>query len=58
LAGAGSLLNVALLHIAPRAGDLAFNRRLIEDAIVRAAAEGSDWVITPELSVCATPSNP
>jgi predicted amidohydrolase len=48
----GDRLHVALLHIAPRAGDLAFNRRLIEDAIVRAAAEGSDWVVTPELSVC------
>jgi 5-aminopentanamidase len=49
---AGDLLHVALLHIAPRAGDLAFNRRLIENTIVRAAAERSDWVITPELSVC------
>jgi predicted amidohydrolase len=47
-----NLLNVALLHIAPRAGDLAFNRLLIEDAIVKAAAEGSHWVITPELAVC------
>jgi predicted amidohydrolase len=48
----GDQLHVALLHIAPRAGDLAFNRRLIENAIVIAAAKGSDWVITPELSVC------
>jgi predicted amidohydrolase len=47
-----SLLNVALLHLAPRAGDLTFNRLLIEDAIEKAAAEGADWVITPELSVC------
>lgn len=45
-------LDVALLHIAPRAGDLAFNRRLIEDAIVTAAAGGADWIITPELAVC------
>ena len=45
-------LNVALLHIAPRPGDLEFNRRLIEDAIVTAAAQGSHWVITPELAVC------
>ena len=49
---ANNLLNVALLHIAPRAGDLAFNRLLIEDAIVTAAAQGSHWVITPELAVC------
>jgi predicted amidohydrolase len=48
----GDRLHVALLHIAPRAGDLAFNRRLIESAIVTAAAEGSDWVITPDLAVC------
>ncbi len=47
-----NLLNVALLHLAPRAGDLAFNKSLIEDAIVKAAARGADWVITPELSVC------
>src|SRR5215471_231688 len=47
-----NLLNVALLHLAPRPGDLAFNRLLIEDAIVRAAAEGADWVITPELAIC------
>jgi 5-aminopentanamidase len=50
--GADNLLKVALLHVAPRAGDLAFNRRLIEHAIVTAAAEGADWVVTPELSVC------
>jgi len=49
---ANNLLDVALLHIAPRAGDLAFNRRLIEGAIVKAAAQGSHWVITPELAVC------
>jgi 5-aminopentanamidase len=49
---ANKLLNGALLHIAPRAGDLAFNRLLIEGAIVKAAADGADWVITPELSVC------
>jgi 5-aminopentanamidase len=51
-AATDNLLNVALLHLAPRAGDLAFNRLLIEGAIVKAAARGSDWVITPELSVC------
>jgi predicted amidohydrolase len=45
-------LNVALLHLAPKAADLAFNKLLIEDAIVKAAAAGSDWAITPELSVC------
>jgi 5-aminopentanamidase len=49
---ADNRLKVALLHIAPRAGDLAFNRGLIEQAIVTAAADGADWVVTPELSVC------
>jgi len=49
---ANNLLQVALLHLAPRAGNLAFNKLLIEEAIVQAAAEGADWVITPELSVC------
>lgn len=48
----GSVLNVALLHMAPRAGDLACNRRLIENAIVTAAAQGSDFIVTPELAVC------
>lgn len=52
MARARGLLNVALLHIAPRAGDLAFNRRLIEGAIVKAAAGGSEWAVTPELAVC------
>lgn len=46
------LLKVALMHMAPGAGDLAGNRRVIEDAIVTAAAAGADWVITPELAVC------
>jgi 5-aminopentanamidase len=47
-----NLLHIALAHFAPRAGDLAFNKLLIERAIVKAAAEGANWVITPELSVC------
>ncbi len=46
------ILNVALLHLALKAGDLAFNKLLIEAAIVKAAAGGADWVITPELAVC------
>ena len=45
------ILNVALLHLAPRAGDLAFNKLLIEAAIMKAARGGADWVITPELAV-------
>jgi predicted amidohydrolase len=49
---ANNLLQVALLHLAPRAGDLAFNKLLIEEAIVKAAAEGAEWLITPELSLC------
>jgi 5-aminopentanamidase len=45
------IFNVALLHLAPKAGDLAFNKFLIEAAIMKAAAGGADWVITPELAV-------
>lgn len=43
---------VALLHLAPRPGDLAHNRLLIERSILKAAEAGANWVITPELAVC------
>src|ERR1700753_1510756 len=48
---AAMLFKVALLHLAPKAGDLAYNRLLIEQAIVKSAAEGCDWIVTPELAV-------
>ena len=45
-------LRVALLHLAPRPGDLTHNQQLIETAINKAAALGATWIITPELCVC------
>ena len=44
-------LRIALLHLAPRPGEVAHNRRVIETAVVLAANLGASWVITPELSV-------
>lgn len=51
-AGTNDLLSVALLHLAPRPGDIDFNKQLIETAIITAAATGAQWIITPELSIC------
>jgi predicted amidohydrolase len=45
-------LRVALLHMAPRPGDLAHNRRLVETAVTTAAGLGAAWVLTPELCIC------
>lgn len=42
-------LRIAMLHLAPRLGDLEHNRRLLETAITTAANMGADWAITPEL---------
>lgn len=42
---------VALLHLAPRPGDIVYNKRLVEDALRRAAAMGARFVVTPELVV-------
>ena len=45
------VLRLAFLHLAPIAGDLAHNRRLVEDAVTAAAELGAEWVITPELCI-------
>lgn len=45
-------LRIALLHLAPVTGDLAYNRRMVETAITTAATSGADWIITPELCTC------
>lgn len=42
-------LRIAMLHLAPRVGDLEGNRCLLERAVTTAANFGADWVITPEL---------
>jgi predicted amidohydrolase len=45
-------LRIALLHLAPRPGDLTYNRRLVETAVTTAAGLGAAWVVTPELCIC------
>jgi predicted amidohydrolase len=44
-------LRIALLHLGPRPGEVAHNRKLIETAVVQAAQLGASWIITPELCV-------
>jgi predicted amidohydrolase len=46
-----SKLRISFLHLAPVTGDIDHNRQLVERAIKLAAAEGADWVITPELCI-------
>jgi 5-aminopentanamidase len=48
----GDALKIALLHLAPRAGDISYNRGLIERAVKRAAGLDCSWIVTPELAVC------
>jgi 5-aminopentanamidase len=43
------MLRIALLHLAPRAGDLSYNQRLVEQGIRTAAEAGAQWIVTPEL---------
>lgn len=47
-----STLRIAMLHLAPRLGDVAYNYRVLEMALHTAAALGADWVLTPELCLC------
>lgn len=42
---------VALLHLAPRPGELDYNRRLIEGAVLQAASLGARLIVSPELCV-------
>lgn len=46
-----TFLRVALLHLAPIAGAVAHNRRLVEMAVERAASAGAEWIVTPELVI-------
>src|SRR5215510_14261302 len=45
-------MRIALLHLAPLAGDLVSNRRLVEAAVTTAAGLGATWILTPELCIC------
>jgi predicted amidohydrolase len=49
--GAAAPRRFGLLHLAPAPGDVAGNRRLIERGVESAAANGADWIVTPELAV-------
>lgn len=44
-------MTVALLHLAPRPGEVAHNKRAIEQAVARATAMGARFVVSPELAV-------
>src|SRR5262245_12795565 len=45
------MLGIALLHLAPLAGEIARNRRLLDAAVTAAAAAGAQWIVTPEFCV-------
>jgi 5-aminopentanamidase len=46
------ILRIGMLHLAPRLGDLEYNRRLVEKTVATAAAQGAEWIVTPELGLC------
>jgi NAD+ synthase len=48
-------LRIAMAQINPAVGDIAGNRRLVEQARARAAAEQADLVVCPELVICGYP---
>jgi len=48
-------MKIALAQINPTVGDFTGNTRLILDSRSRAAGEGADLVIFPELSICGYP---
>lgn len=48
-------LRIAMAQVNPAVGDIAGNRRLVEDCRVRAAAEGADLVVFPELMLIGYP---
>ena len=50
-ATAASTATIALLHLAPRPGEIAANRQAIEQAARQAAANGARLIVTPELAV-------
>ena len=51
-------LRIALLHLAPRVGDLEYNRQLVETALTTAAGFGAAWIVTPELWLCGYQFSP
>jgi predicted amidohydrolase len=45
------MIRIALLHLAPIAGEVARNRRLVDAAVTAAAEAGAQWIVTPEFCV-------
>lgn len=50
-AAAETPVTIALLHLAPRPGDVGHNKRRVENAIGRLPAMGVKLIVTPELAV-------
>lgn len=50
-AKADTPVTLALLHLAPRPGDVEYNKRMVEDAVRRASARGARVVVSPELAI-------
>ena len=50
-AGGGNVTTLALLHLAPRPGEIERNKRVIERAVLRGSAMGARLIVTPELVV-------
>ncbi len=48
-------MRIALAQLNPTVGDLAGNRRLIEEAAARARSQGAELVVTPELALTGYP---
>ena len=48
-------MRIALAQLNPTVGDLAGNRRLIEEAAARARSKGAELVVTPELALTGYP---
>lgn len=47
----GPSMAIALLHLAPPAGQIDANRQALERAVEQAASAGAQWILTPELCI-------
>jgi N-carbamoylputrescine amidase len=46
-----TVATLALLHLAPRPGEIDHNKRLVEEGVWRASAMGARFVVSPELAI-------